>query len=221
MINGLSILTPDKMIQAQMDAALLRNGELGIWSSETYDRYPQGQIGVFCHRHGFYGLPTIELVLFLSERINGRSAIEIGAGNGVLGKALGITCTDSMLQTRADIREYYAATGQPTITYGEHVEQMEGLHAVRHHRPKVVIGQWVTQWVPMEIRGPIDGSAWGIQEDKILEQVEEYIVIGHESLHGTKAIMPRVAEVLRPPWLRSRSQRPGNVIFIWKGARAG
>ena len=52
---------------------------------------------LFGNRHGIYGLLTTELVEWLQDRISGRTAIEIGAGNGSLAHALGIAATDSKM----------------------------------------------------------------------------------------------------------------------------
>lgn len=215
-----TIVTPDPVWQEKIAAALLKDGELQVLPARDYDAFPKEQLAVFCHKLAIYGLPTAELVAFLNARIAGRAAIEIGSGNGVLGKALRIPCTDNHLQERADIRAYYALTRQPVITYGKHVEDLEALDAIRKYRPKVVIGQWVTQWVSPNSVGPVDGSVFGIKEDKILEMVSEYIVIGHEAVHSGKAIMSKCEQVVMAPWLRSRSMRPGNMIFIWKGSKS-
>ena len=50
---------------------------------------------LFGVRHGAYSFPTEELCDYLRERIAGRRAIEISAGNGVLAEALGIPATDN------------------------------------------------------------------------------------------------------------------------------
>src|SRR5271170_675184 len=80
---------------------------LKLLSYKEYDKIDRIALKLFCHATGRYGLPTIELVEYLKELIGGRSAIEIGAGNGDLGRHLGIPMTDSRLQEDPVIRERY------------------------------------------------------------------------------------------------------------------
>jgi len=57
-------------------------------------------------------------------------------------------------------------------------------------------------------------------EDKILERVEEYIVIGNQQTHGKKHIIDKPHEKFAFPWLYSRSMHyQDNCIYVWKGAR--
>jgi hypothetical protein len=68
---------------------------------DPYDRF------VWCAARARYGLPTVELVERLREMIGGRRALEVGAGQGDLGRLLGIPMTDSAQQTTAEMRAYY------------------------------------------------------------------------------------------------------------------
>ncbi|WP_147282933.1 hypothetical protein [Pseudorhodoferax soli] len=94
---------------------------------------------LFCVRHGVYGLPTAELCDFLGDRIGGRTAIEIGAGTGILARTLGIAATDNRQQEDPAIRAHYQSLGQPTVPYGPDVEKLDAHRAVEQHGPQVVI----------------------------------------------------------------------------------
>lgn len=78
----------------------------------------------FGYVHGLYSFPTLETIATLKAMLPA-GALEIGAGNGGYCKALEIRGTDSYMQERPDIAAHYAATRQPTVKYGAHVERLD------------------------------------------------------------------------------------------------
>jgi len=202
-----------------LDALLLdEKGRLRPVAAASLAAVKLDDLQYWCHIHAVYGLPTFELVGWLKDRIGGRSAIEIGAGNGCLGRALGIPATDSWLQATPEMRALYALQGQAVITYGEDVEKLEALEAVAKYKPKVVIGQWVTEWIDPNLPPPPGGgSVYGIKEPELLAQVETYILVGNSTVHGQKSLIrQRPPEMLRASWVWSRSQHPSmNCILVW------
>lgn len=204
---------------SRLDAMLLDDkGRLRPVAAASLASVNHEDLRYWCHIHAVYGLPTFELIGWLKDRIAGRSAIEIGSGNGCLGRALGIPMTDSWLQATPEMRAYYALQGQRTITYGEDVERLEALEAVAKHKPQVVIGQWVTEWVDPNLPlPPGGGSVFGVKEAELLEQVETYILVGNSTIHGQKSLIRKhPPEMLRAPWIWSRSQYPTmNCILMW------
>lgn len=175
---------------------------------------------MFGVRHGIYGLPTQELCDFLRKRIAGRTAIEIGAGHGVLAQALGIPATDSRLQEQPEIAAYYRAIGQPTVRYGVHVEKLDAAAAIAKYRPQVVIGSWITHLADPQ-RPESGGSDHGVDEGQVIAACDEYICIGNQQVHQHKPIWAIPHERVGPPWLYSRAvngtpdfiacwQRPAN-----------
>ena len=167
---------------------------------------------LFGVRHGLYGFPTLELVDFLRARIAGRSAIEIGAGHGVLAQALGIPATDNRQQEDAAIQAHYNALGQPTVPYGDHVEKLDASAAIAKYRPQVVIACWVTHRFEAD-RAHAGGSSTGVDEAAVISACEEYIVIGNERVHAGKPIWALPHEKLTPPWLYSRAVN-GSADFV-------
>lgn len=167
-------------------------------------------------RHGLYSYPTEELVAFLRERIGGRRAIEIGAGNGVLAKTLGIPATDNRQQEEAEFRAYYAARDRATVQYGDDVEKLDAAAAVKKHRPQVVVACWVThRYDPRRPRA--GGSVTGVNEEDIVQSCEEYIFIGNEQVHEHKSIWSLPHEKLAPSWLYSRAVNGSpNFIAVWR-----
>lgn len=142
---------------------------------------------LFGVRQGLYSFPTEELCDFLRNRINGKVAIEVGAGHGTLAKALNIPATDSRVQEEAAVIAHYQQIGQTTVPYGEHVEKPGAMSAVQKYKPNVVIGCWVTH-VFDERRPDAGGNMFGIDEAKLIDSCDEYIVVGNEQVHAHKPI---------------------------------
>lgn len=196
---------------------MLDQGRPRIMPADYYRRATKPELGLLCHKHGVYGLPTIELVTWLKRYIAGRSAIEIGAGNGMMATAVGIRATDSFQQTRPEIQAYYDFFKQPPVIYGPHVENIDAAAAVRKYLPDVVLGCWVTHKYREE-RHTAGGNAWGIDEEDVLAHCAEYILIGNTVTHAGKSIWDRKHKIAYPNWIFSRAQSEGrDFIAIFKG----
>lgn len=173
---------------------------------------------LFGVRQGLYSFPTDELCAFLAARIAGRSAIEVGAGHGVLAAALGIAATDNRQQEEPAIRAYYDFLGQPVVPYGDHVEKLDAAEAVAKHRPQVVIACWVTH-IYNPARPEAGGNASGVNEAEIIAACDEYIFVGNEHVHRAKPIWALSHEKITPPWLYSRAGNGSrDFIAIWRRA---
>jgi hypothetical protein len=177
--------------------------------------FPRDVIQLWCVKRGVYQLPTTELIEWLNEKIGFKRAIEICAGNGVLGRALSIIRTDSFMQTRPDILAYYRAFGQEPIAPPTDVIKLDANNAVKKFLPQVVIGAWVTQ---LYQEGDKDGSMYGVDEFDIIKQVESYIHIGNDGPHGSKRSLSLPHKKYRFDWLVSRGQDQSlNHIVVYKG----
>jgi hypothetical protein len=200
---------------------LFKGGELMVVPTSFYRSFTQEQIACFGHTHALYCLPTVELIEWLRAEIGERSAIEIGAGQGAIGRALGIPRTDSRIQERPDVALYYEIMGQPTTACPPDVETLEALAAVEKYRPQVVIGSWITQKYMVGPKMRQNSSVYGPDEEEILERVELYIHIGHKAAHGDKRIINRLlTEHPAPSWYVSRSlEQSGNVVQIFRGKK--
>lgn len=165
-------------------------------------------------RKARYGFPTRELLDWLLSRMNGRTAIEIGAGMGDLGYHLGITMTDSyQQQDNTLLGMAYSTLGQTPTTPPKDVIKLDAVEAVRSMKPQVVIGSWITQrWQ----EGDKEGNVFGVMEEQIIANCETYIVIGNETVHSRKRIMTSPHQVFKFPWLISRAKDQSlNVIYVW------
>ncbi|MDY0747534.1 hypothetical protein SNE35_23730 [Paucibacter sp. R3-3] len=197
-----------------LDAA----GKLRVVPASSLEQTTPQERLLFGVAHGHYGFPTDELVRFLKERIAGRSAIEIGSGNGVLARALGIAATDNRQQEDPAIRAHYEALRQQTVQYGDNVEKLDAAAAVAKFKPSVVVACWVThKYDPA--RPEAEGSVTGIDEAQLLEHCDEYIFVGNKHVHRSKPLLARPHELLTPDWLYSRAVNgTPDFIAIWKKA---
>jgi hypothetical protein len=195
----------------------LIDGILALKPASFYDAISHYSLMYWCHHHARYGLPTIELVEWLQERIGNREAIEIGSGCGDLAYHLDIVATDNRVQEWKQVKEHYRILGQPLIKYGNHVNVCSANHAVLTYKPEVVIGSWITEWIDPDLPPPSHGgSIYGVKEDKIVKQCE-YILIGNIAIHGKKKIMQLPHEEYNLPFVRSRAHYPElNRVWIWK-----
>ena len=166
-------------------------------------------------RNALYGLPTLELVDWLRKTINGRSAIEIGAGHGVLADTLGIPATDNRMQEDPSVQAHYRLLRQPVITYGDNVEQLDAVEAVHRHRPDVVIASWVTHRFDPN-REDAEGNMFGIVEEDVIAGCRTYIFIGNTLVHQNKSIWALPHSRFTPDWLFSRAVNGSpDFIAVW------
>jgi hypothetical protein len=193
-------------------------GNLKVVPFEFLKDAPQNDISQFCVKHGFYSIPTTELLTFLEEEIgeNKDKTIEIGAGNGAISRYLQIRAVDNFMQLNPQIKAHYEAMGQSIVPYGEHLENIDANSAVKKYKPSIVIGAYCThKYNPMEHWR--EGNQFGVEEHKIINKVKKYIHIGNEKVHGKKPILKHKHRTIKEEWLVSRSQhRNSNVIWIWE-----
>jgi hypothetical protein len=199
------------------DEVLDDRGRIQVLPAEYWASTTQQERMLFGHRHGIYGFPTVELVERLEEIIGQQSAIEIGAGHGVLAEALGIPATDSKQQLMAKYRFIYAASGQPPVKYGSNVEELHASRAVRKHKPDVAIGSWVThKW---DVNRPeAGGNEAGIDLRDILLNCKKLVLIGNRHVHRNNGLWDRPHTMETPDWLYSRKHNDEpDFIATWKG----
>lgn len=198
--------------------ALTESGTLAIQPSSFWAQFTREERYVFGLKHSLYSFPTTELVAWLRTYLGYRTAIEIGAGAGILAKAVGLRATDSRMQERPDIRAQLAAMGHGPVQYGEHVEKLDAELAVTKYRPEVVVACWVTHKYKQS-ESWREGNQDGVDERKLLRSCD-YVFIGHDSPHKLKPILDIPHETLYPDWLTSRAAGAGrDFIKIWKKGR--
>ncbi len=209
LMSGAAITHNTEPDIAELEAEALDGYNLRLLSASVYERFDRTQRSWFANKHGFYGLPTEELVEWVKDRIDGRTAIEIGSGNGTLGRALGIRRTDNWIQATPEMRQRYAENRVQVVRYANDVRKMDYKKAITKFKPKVVVAQWVTN---------IERNNLGMDEQWILQNCETYIHVGHARVHEVKTIRDQPYEEHHPPGLYSRSHREGEVVYIWENA---
>ncbi|KVP39942.1 hypothetical protein [Burkholderia ubonensis] len=209
-----SDLKNDPALKGAVDA----NGVLQVMPASFYQQFSTVELAAFGVRNGFYSLPTTELVDWLKEVVGDRTMLEIGAGNGILAKALGIHATDNWMQTWPDIAAHYRQLQQAPVKYGEWVENLDAHAAIARHKPDVVLACWVTHQY-REDRHELGGNTYGVDEEAVLASCQTYIHVGNGRTHANKSIRKLPHRRYRFGWLVSRAmQHELNEICIW-GAR--
>lgn len=210
----ISRIIPEDSVTDISGELLREDGKMKLLPAEMLKKYRWDDFRAFCHVHARYGIPTYELISYLTNIIDGRRTIEIGAGAGDLGCILNIPMTDSRQQERPDIIAAYKAMRQPLIKYPDNVQKYDALDAVYKYKPQVVIGSWITTYAPREM--PYGSNPFGIKEEKILKLVETFILIGNIDIHGDKPIMKQAHEEIYEEWMVSRAKdQSKNRIWIW------
>jgi hypothetical protein len=220
-------LNPDSLDFFTIDADTLDispdvlddHGRIRVLPAAFWATTTAAERALFGKRHGIYSFPTLELVDRLRELIDGRSTIEIGAGNGVLAETLGIPATDNRMQENPLYRRIFDRLDQAPVPYGPNVVECHASRAVRQFKPSVVIGCWVThKYDPA--RREAGGNEIGVDEPDILRNCETYILVGNDRVHADSAIKSRPHEIEYPPWLYSRAgQSSREFIAVWRGLK--
>ena len=211
-VISVAIPTSDTTIIEQ--TVLDDRGCLKILPASAWQAFDWNALRLWMHRKGIYGIPTTELVTWFQAHIRGRKAIEVGAGNGSLGRALGITATDSFIQQQPEVALIYAIQGQPLVQYGQDVVKLDALAAIKLYQPEIVIASWLTQYSD----GSRPGCMFGVQEEELLQACPNYVVFGSLSSHGQKSIRSVKHRVIQEPWMISRASIPGNntsALLVW------
>jgi hypothetical protein len=200
-----------------LDKDLLdETGNLKILNSSFYSNIPIEHLIVWCHHKGIYCLPTTELIEWLKPHIILNKTIEIGAGNGAIGRELNVPITDACLMRKPEIAMYYKIIGQPVTNYPDDIIELDAVKAIDFYKPSVVIGSWITHRYEEE-QSHRGGNAYGVDENFVIENVNKYIMIGNESVHKLKPILELSHKEYKFPWLYSRSlSYENNVIYVWE-----
>lgn len=194
-------------------AQVMDQDKLKVMPAAYWKQFSDNKIKVFMVTKGVYVIPTQELIDWLRSNIVGR-AIEIGAGVGSIGRALEIPTTDRKLMDRPDIRNLYQAMGQAPTIYPQDVEELTAHQAVLKYQPDTVIGAFITHKFKESIG---EGNMYGVEEEKIIDRVRKYIMIGNRDTHKLKPILKKPHKQLWFDWLITRSNDQGeNRIFVWQ-----
>jgi hypothetical protein len=197
------------------------DGHVRVMPAAYYEGTTQQERSVAAVRNGLYCLPTVELIEWLRNFIDGRSAIEIGAGNGVIARALGIPATDNKMQDDPAMRALYASMQQPPVKYGDHVERLDANAAARKYKPDVIVASWVThKWSAKEPSR--QGNMFGVDERELLKHCGYYVFVGNVVTHAKKPLWDshKPEDMQVPTWLYSRAMNGSpEFIAVWRGKK--
>lgn len=211
-------LRPDE-IRDIRPRALGADGRLLVLPAAYWATTTRDERALFGYRQGLYSFPTVELVEHLVAEIGDHTAIEIGAGHGVLAEALGILATDNRMQEKSPWRERHIIARQPPVQYGPSVIDCPANQAVRKYRPDVVVACWVTQRYD-PAKPDAGGHDIGVDEEDILRHCKKYIFVGNEEVHCDKPIWKKPHRIEYADFLYSRAHNQArDFIAYWDGAK--
>jgi hypothetical protein len=167
-----------------------KEDKLQLMPDEFYKQFTWQQLAAFGAEKGVYIFPTPGLIQFLGNFITRKHSLsetlEICAGNGQLGRSLGIKMTDSHLHTDREWIEKNS-NDQTVIHYPDDVYPMEALDSVMTYLPNVIIGGYVPHlWK----KGMKVGSLKGVNETHLFDYgARLYIHIGNHNVHAYKPLL--------------------------------
>jgi hypothetical protein len=218
--DGVNIIEVDPDQLAALEREVLdSSGRQRVVPASTYAAHTLATRAALCVKNGIYGLVTRELVDLIDGLIGDRDAIEIGAGDGVLSKALGILGTDNYNMHRPEIRREYERMLQPITKYGLAVRKIDGETAVRKYKPQMIVASWLThKWTPEQHeRG---GNPDAPDELMLLANCEWLIFVGNTSAHQHNRLLDIDHMHIENEWMYSRAVRGRNFVGVWKGGNA-
>jgi hypothetical protein len=209
----ISIIPSDVDISGLEELTCAATGTIRPIPAGEVEKFDLQALRLFLHKYGLYTMPTTELIDYLAGIIAGKSAIEIGAGLGVIGRSLGIPITDNKMQEWPSVKARYDAARQPTINYPPDIIELDAHDAVRRYKPQIVIGSYIThKWKP----GMNSGNQFGVDNLKIARKVQAYYMIGNLNTHRGDPAMQYLDGIERHDFLHTRGDRETSVIFRWK-----
>ena len=213
----------EKVDLSGINSFLIKDGEYQIPKYKELLKFSHQEIVQFGLKQAMYTFPTEELIEYLKDLIGNDIAVEIGSGVGVLGKALGIKCTDSYLQERPEIKRHFLMMQQRPIKYGAHVEKREANWVAEKWKPDVILGSWITSYLDPDDRSGRGGNMFGPKEEEFLSYCKRYIMLGNEGVHCDKPLLAfphKKITASEVPFYLTRSLTPEkNVIYIWGGKK--
>lgn len=200
----------------QIRSKVMDGWKIKVLPASVWRGFEWNEVRLLMHETGTYVLPTKELLDFLSAEKGDMRTIEIAAGNGFIGRNLGIPITDSCVQRdNKAIALVYQLSGQPAINYPKDIIKAEANQAVTKFHPECVIVCYGTH---LDKPGrPQTGFVYGIDYERLLPRVKKLVLVGNVITHGNNPIMALPHREVQLEGLITRSDQPEtNRIFIWR-----
>ncbi len=168
---------------------LSEDGTLKSVPCKKLHNVPEIAIAAFCTKHGRYQLITDELLQLIRPLIEGKKAIEIGAGAGDLAHHLGIKATDNYEGDNKTANVNGNEIKQTAIPFSSNVENINYKNAIHKYRPDVVIAAHFPHKQDMN-RNYDGGTLNGLELSWVVEQVPLVIVLFNANLHAYRDFDP-------------------------------
>ncbi|MEG3881894.1 hypothetical protein QT972_31505 [Microcoleus sp. herbarium7] len=195
------------------DLLLDTNNRIKLLPAAAYQASARQELRIWMHHRNRYCIPTVELVDWLKAKIDGRSAIEIAAGNDDLAYHLGIRSISNQHAISTAYTTVLFPGQIPTRVITSDVHHMDVTQAIYELRPEVAIGAWI----PDKFTDNYRGLDYAPNDYQIIQNAD-YIHIGTEKIHGKCRILGFPHEAFKPQGLVSRTSEspPDDVIHVWK-----
>ena len=195
--------------------AVMDGKDIKILPASVWRSFSKEELKKWMWETGTYVLPTEELIDCLDGLIGQEKTIEIGAGNGWIGRELDIPMTDSYQQQ--DDEEtvlIYDLAGQPRIRYPKDVRKVDAITAVKTFRPHTVLGCYVTHKWRYDT---MSGNNKGIDFQKMMRYCRRFILVGNIETHKDNPLMEETHREIELDGLLTRAtDETRNRIFIWE-----
>lgn len=89
-----AMIIPKEADSQKIREGVYKDGEFQILDASFWNQFRQFDILKFMNEEALYVLPTEELLCFLDNEIGEDTALEVGAGRGLIGRELNIRTTD-------------------------------------------------------------------------------------------------------------------------------
>ena len=208
------IVLPEGTDTQPIREGVYKDGEFQILDATFWNQFSREQILKFMNEESLYVLPTEELLCFLDQEIGANTAIEVGAGRGIIGRELNIRTTDSYQQSDSFMKQLYNAIQTPTIKYPKYIEKIDAVSAARKYRPHTILGCFVTHKWRHDTQS---GNDFGIDMTKMFSFAKKFILVGNKKVHKDNPLMrvPHIEITLEG--LITRGAQPElNRVFIWE-----
>lgn len=194
---------------------VMDGNEMKILPASVWESFTWNEVRLLLHETGTYVVPTEELIDYLDKLIGDVKAIEICAGNGFIGRELGIPVTDSyQQQDDTATKLYYKAFGQPAIRYPKDVIKLEANKAVDKFRPHTVLACYATHKWRYDT---MSGNDKGVDFQRLMRRIRRLILVGNTEVHKDNPLMSVPHKEVMLQGLITRSAYPEtNRIFIWE-----
>lgn len=209
-----AMIIPKEADSQKIREGVYKDGEFQILDASFWNQFRQFDILKFMNEEALYVLPTEELLCFLDNEIGEDTALEVGAGRGLIGRELNIRTTDSYQQSDILMKKIYGSFNVPVIKYPKYVEKIDAVSAARKYRPHTILGCFVThKW-----RGDTkSGNDWGIDMTKMFSYSKKFILVGNKKIHCDNPLMRIPHREIFLEGLITRGFNPElNRVFIWE-----